>query len=125
MGDYHRTRLTHTLEVSSIARTIARTLRLNEDLVEAAALAHDVGHPPFWHSGEDILDECLQNDGGFNHNARATDFRTNRIGVSGIPWIESLVRSFEGQQHRAKKGGEGRVKLLPVPRSGYGRQHRL
>src|SRR5262245_6548072 len=71
MGDYHRTRLTHTLEVSSIARTIARALRLNEDLVEALALAHDVGHPPFGHSGEDVLDECLRDDGGFNHNAQA------------------------------------------------------
>src|SRR6476660_4716283 len=71
MGDYHRTRLTHTLEVSSIARTIARALRLNEDLVEALALAHDLGHPPFGHSGEDVLDECLRDDGGFNHNEQA------------------------------------------------------
>ena len=70
MGDYHRTRLTHTLEVASIARTIARALRLNEDLVEALALAHDLGHPPFGHSGEDVLDECLRDHGGFNHNAR-------------------------------------------------------
>ena len=69
MGDYHRTRLTHTMEVSSIARTIGRALRLNEDLIEALALLHDIGHPPFGHAGEDALDECLQDDGGFSHNA--------------------------------------------------------
>jgi dGTPase len=71
MGDYHRTRLTHTLEVASIARTLARALRLNEDLVEALSLAHDIGHPPFGHSGEDVLNECVHDVGGFNHNAQA------------------------------------------------------
>jgi dGTPase len=68
MGDYHRTRLTHTHEVASIARTIGRALRLNEDLVEALALFHDIGHPPFGHAGEDALAECLQGQGGFSHN---------------------------------------------------------
>src|SRR4026209_2330423 len=67
-GDYHRTRLTHTHEVASIARTIGRALRLNEDLVEALALFHDIGHPPFGHAGEDALNECLQEEGGFSHN---------------------------------------------------------
>jgi len=71
MGDYHRTRLTHTHEVASIARTIGRALRLNEDLVEALALFHDIGHPPFGHAGEDALNECLQGEGGFSHNRHA------------------------------------------------------
>ena len=71
MGDYHRTRLTHTFEVASIARTISRALRLNEDLAEALALFHDVGHPPFGHAGEDALAECLADHGGFSHNRHA------------------------------------------------------
>jgi dGTPase len=71
MGDYHRTRLTHTFEVSSIARTISRSLGLNEDLVEALALFHDVGHPPFGHAGEAALDACLAHCGGFSHNRHA------------------------------------------------------
>jgi len=70
-GDYHRTRLTHTLEVSSVARTIGRVLRLNEDLIESLALMHDIGHPPFGHAGEEILDQCCAECGGFNHNRQA------------------------------------------------------
>ncbi len=67
-GDYYRTRLTHTLEMAQIARTIARALRLNEDLAEALALAHDIGHPPFGHAGEDALRELMAQHGGFDHN---------------------------------------------------------
>ena len=69
--DYHRSRLTHTLEVTSIARTLARSLALNEDLVETLALGHDIGHPPLGHAGEDTLAELLAHEGGFNHNAQA------------------------------------------------------
>ena len=70
-GDYYRTRLTHSIEVAQIARTIARTLRLNEDLAEAVALAHDLGHTPFGHTGEDALADCMASYGGFDHNAQA------------------------------------------------------
>ncbi|MCE5188284.1 MAG: deoxyguanosinetriphosphate triphosphohydrolase [Eubacteriales bacterium] len=68
-GDHYRTRLTHTLEVSQIARTISRALRLNEDLAEAIAMGHDLGHTPFGHSGEDVLNELLP--GGFEHNEQS------------------------------------------------------
>ena len=67
-GDYYRTRLTHSIEVAQIARTIASALRLNVDLVEAIALAHDLGHTPFGHAGEDALNELMLDHGGFNHN---------------------------------------------------------
>ena len=70
-GDHFRTRLTHTMEVASIGRTIARTLRLNEDLTEAICLVHDVGHPPFGHSGEAILNELMKEHGGFEHNLQS------------------------------------------------------
>ncbi|MBC8241187.1 MAG: dNTP triphosphohydrolase, partial [Alphaproteobacteria bacterium] len=70
-GDHYRTRLTHSLEVAQIARSICRALDLNEDLAEALALAHDLGHTPFGHAGEDVLDGLMQPHGGFDHNAQA------------------------------------------------------
>jgi dGTPase len=70
-GDHFRTRLTHSLEVAQIARSIARTLRLNEDLTEAIALAHDLGHTPFGHAGQDALNACMRDHGGFEHNLQS------------------------------------------------------
>ncbi len=70
-GDLYRTRLTHSLEVAQIARSVARTLRLNEDLTEAISLAHDLGHTPFGHAGQDALHACMKNYGGFEHNLQS------------------------------------------------------
>jgi dGTPase len=70
-GDLFRTRLTHSLEVAQLARSAARALRLNEDLVEAIALAHDLGHTPFGHAGQDALHDCMQDHGGFEHNLQS------------------------------------------------------
>jgi dGTPase len=86
-SDHHRTRLTHTLEVAQISRTIARQLGLNEDLTEAIALAHDLGHPPFGHAGEDALDECMTGCGGFEHN---------RHGLRIVEELESRYPHFPG-----------------------------
>ena len=77
-GDHYRTRLTHTLEVTGISRTVARALRLNEDLAEAIGLGHDLGHPPFGHIGEDVLDRCLRERFGgrfrhWEHSLRVVD----------------------------------------------------
>lgn len=97
MGDYHRTRLTHTFEVASIARTIGRALRLNEDLIEALALLHDIGHPPFGHCGEDVLDECLADVGGFSHNKFALtlveDLETRYSSYPGLNLTNTVLNA--------------------------------
>lgn len=86
-GDHYRTRLTHTLEVSQIARALARALGLDEDLAEALALAHDLGHTPFGHTGEDALHACLEGHGGFDHNAQ-----TLRV----VTRLERRYAAFDG-----------------------------
>jgi len=86
-GDYYRTRLTHTLEVSQIAKSIARALGLNEDLVEAISLAHDLGHTPFGHSGEDALQELMKDHGGFEHNSQ---------GLRVVDYLEERYPDFPG-----------------------------
>ena len=99
-GDHYRTRLTHTLEVAQIARSLARALGLDEDLSEALALAHDLGHPPFGHAGERALDELLADFGGFDHNAQAlrivTDLERRYAAFDGLnlSWetLEGLVK---------------------------------
>ena len=83
-GDHYRTRLTHTLEVAQIARTIARVLGLDEDLAEALALAHDLGHPPFGHAGEDALDAAMAAFGGFDHNAQSLSVVTRLEALCGL-----------------------------------------
>ena len=99
-GDHFRTRLTHTLETTQVARALARALGLDEDLAEALALAHDLGHPPFGHAGERALDRCLADCGGFDHNAQSlrvvTALERRYIGFDGLnlSWeaLEGLVK---------------------------------
>ena len=108
MGDYHRSRLTHTHEVSSIARTIGRALRLNEDLIEALALFHDIGHPPYGHAGEDALDECLANHGGFSHNQNALTIAEElEIRYPAFPGLNLTYEVLEGQATRIAHSDEG------------------
>ena len=92
-GDHLRTRLTHSIEVASISRTIARALRLNEDLAEAIALAHDLGHAPFGHSGEEMLAECMRDHGGFDHNHQS--LRVVELLETPYPNFPGLNLTFE------------------------------
>ncbi len=102
-GDHLRTRLTHSIEVASISRTIARALSLNEDLAEAIALAHDLGHSPFGHSGEEMLAECMREHGGFEHNRQS--LRVVELLENAYPKFPGLNLTFEVreglQKHQA------------------------
>lgn len=107
-ADHLRTRLTHTFEVASVSRTIARALGLNEDLTEALALAHDLGHSPFGHSGEEMLAECMREHGGFEHNRQS--LRVVELleeGYPAFPGLNLTHEVLEGlQKHRAPNDGE-------------------
>jgi dGTPase len=102
-GDHYRVRLTHSLEVAQIGRTIARALGLNEDLTEALCLAHDLGHPPFGHAGEDALDAALADAGGFDHNAQTVRIVTRL--ENPYPDFDGLNLSWEALEGLAKHNG--------------------
>jgi dGTPase len=102
-GDHFRVRLTHSIEVAQIGRTIARALGLNEDLTEALCLAHDLGHPPFGHAGEEALDEALGDVGGFDHNAHTLRVVTRL--ETPYPGFDGLNLSWEALEGLAKHNG--------------------
>jgi dGTPase len=100
VGDYYRTRLTHTLEVAQIGRTLARALGVNEDLTETICLAHDLGHPPFGHAGEHILNQLMAEHGGFNHNHQS--YRVVTELENRYPQWEGLNLTYETLEGIAK-----------------------
>jgi dGTPase len=115
-GDLFRTRLTHSLEVAQLARSIARPLRLNEDLVEAIALAHDLGHTPFGHAGQDALDECMAGHGGFEHNLqslRVVDELEERY-----PDFDGLNLTFEAREGILKHCSRANAQRLEAAEPG-------
>jgi dGTPase len=133
-GDHYRTRLTHTLEVAQIARALARALGLDEDLTEALALAHDLGHPPFGHAGERALDDCLTAFGGFDHNAQT--LRVVTALERRYPTFDGLNLTWETLEGLVKHNGPlidrsgvplGRYRALGVPETirDYTRQQDL
>jgi dGTPase len=115
-GDLFRTRLTHSLEVAQLGRSIARSLRLNEDLVEAIALAHDLGHTPFGHAGQDALDACMEAHGGFEHNLqslRVVDALEHRY-----PQYDGLNLSFETREGILKHCSRANAERLEAAEPG-------
>jgi dGTPase len=112
-NDHHRTRLTHTLEVAQISRTIARQLGLNEDLTEAIALSHDLGHPPFGHAGESALNACMADHGGFDHNLHA--LRIVEVLESPYPDFPGLNLTWEVREamaHHSRRTDRPEVREL-------------
>ena len=113
-GDHYRTRLTHTLEVTQVSRTVARALALNEDLVEAIGLGHDLGHPPFGHVGEEALDRCLRDRFGsaFLHHEHS------------LRVVDKLERDGRGLNLTAAGARRHRQPLRPRPAAGHAREGR-
>ncbi len=137
-GDHYRTRLTHSLEVSQIARALCRQLQCDEDLGEVVALAHDLGHPPFGHTGEDVLEECMAPYGGFDHNAQTlrilTKLERHRVAYDGLnlTWetLEGVVKHngpLMGAvaEANAKAKGKGPLPPLPAALAEYAEQQDL
>lgn len=124
-GDHFRSRLTHSLEVSQIARSIARALQVDEDLTEAVALAHDLGHPPFGHAGERALDAAMAGAGGFDHNAQSLRVVTKLERIyGGFDGLNLTWETLEGLvKHNGPLGGEG--KPAPEPILDYCETHDL
>lgn len=116
-GDHYRTRLTHSMEVSQLARGLARSLRLNEDLAECLALAHDLGHTPFGHAGEDALNEAMQPYGGFDHNAQTIRILTQL--EQRYADFDGLNLTWETLEGIAKHNGPlvGAAITKPIPRA--------
>jgi dGTPase len=115
-GDLFRTRLTHSLEVAQLARSVARSLRLNEDLVEAIALAHDLGHTPFGHAGQDALNACMQGHGGFEHNLQS--LRVVDALELRYPQFAGLNLSFETREGILKHCSRSHAELLEAEEPG-------
>jgi dGTPase len=133
-GDHYRTRLTHSLEVAQIARALARQLGLDEDLTEALALAHDLGHPPFGHAGERALNTCLQAHGGFDHNAQtlrvvtSLEHRYPDFDGLNLTWetLEGIVKHNGPLMERSGAPvGRYREHGIPAAISEYDRTHDL
>ena len=120
-GDFFRTRLTHSIEVAQIARSVARELRLDEDLTEALALAHDLGHPPFGHAGEEALAAGLKPFGGFDHNAQS--LRIVTLLESRYAAFDGLNLTWETLEGLAKHNGP--VRSAPAYVADYDARHRL
>src|SRR5437867_400567 len=126
-GDHYRTRLTHSLEVAQIARTIARALGLDEDLAEAVGLAHDLGHTPFGHAGEEALNAEMQPFGGFSHNDQTLRILTSlERGYAEFDGLNLTWETLEGTaKHNGPLVGPGIERPVPPSIAEYDRQHSL
>src|SRR5215467_2802806 len=126
-GDHYRTRLTHSLEVAQIARTIARTLGLSEDLAEALALAHDLGHTPFGHAGEEALNAEMAPYGGFSHNVQTLRILTRlERRYAEFDGLNLTWEALEGTvKHNGPLIGGGAKRPVPSSIAGYVREHDL